>query len=164
MTTKELDSKYIADSYARFESTGVAVMARGGDEESMLEKMLSDICAHLLYIVSENSDQEVEWRPSPQSQQGKKKPKKAQRKSTVHAVGTRVGRALGAPKVRYGNGGKGDGKREVSAHMRAGHWHHFWTGPHSDPDQRKLVLKWVAPTLVGFSEGGATDTVVHTAG
>lgn len=37
-------------------------------------------------------------------------------------------------------------------HMRRGHWHHFWTGKRSDPENRKLILKWVAPFFVGVGE------------
>lgn len=34
-----------------------------------------------------------------------------------------------------------------SPHSRRGHWHHFWTGK-MNTDERKLTLKWVAPTFV----------------
>lgn len=37
-------------------------------------------------------------------------------------------------------------------HMRRGHWHNYWTGPKSDPSQRKLVLKWTPPTIIGADE------------
>jgi hypothetical protein len=29
------------------------------------------------------------------------------------------------------------------------HWHHYWTGPLSDPEQRQLVLRYLAPISVG---------------
>lgn len=32
-------------------------------------------------------------------------------------------------------------------HSRRGHWHHFWTGK-KETEERKLVLKWVAPTFI----------------
>lgn len=41
-------------------------------------------------------------------------------------------------------------------HTRRGHWHHYWTGAKSQPEQRKLILKWVHPVLVG----GYTDNVI----
>lgn len=41
-------------------------------------------------------------------------------------------------------------------HSRRGHWHHFWTGKKSS-DERKLVLKWVAPT---FINGGNENEIV----
>ena len=44
-------------------------------------------------------------------------------------------------------------------HMRRGHWHNFWTGSRSKPDERKLVLKWVAPTFIGDQD--ETPIVIH---
>lgn len=32
-------------------------------------------------------------------------------------------------------------------HSRKGHWHHFWIGKR-DTEERKLVLKWVAPMFI----------------
>lgn len=37
-----------------------------------------------------------------------------------------------------------------SPHSRRGHWHHFWIGK-VDTEERKLILKWVAPTFVNGS-------------
>lgn len=42
-----------------------------------------------------------------------------------------------------------------SPHSRRGHWHHFWTGK-KNSDERKLVLKWLAPT---FINGGNENEV-----
>lgn len=42
----------------------------------------------------------------------------------------------------------------VKCHL--GHWHHYWTGSKSEPEQRKLILKWTHPMLIG----GYTDNVV----
>lgn len=44
-------------------------------------------------------------------------------------------------------------------HMRRGHWHNFWAGSKSTPNERKLVLKWVAPTFIG--ELDETPVVIH---
>jgi len=43
-------------------------------------------------------------------------------------------------------------------HIRRAHWHHFWTGPRDG--ERKLVLKWVHPTLVGSGDGDAPTVVL----
>lgn len=40
--------------------------------------------------------------------------------------------------------GNGTPKRP---HSRRGHWHHYWTGA-KGTQERKLVLKWVAPTFI----------------
>ena len=45
-------------------------------------------------------------------------------------------------------------------HMRRGHWHYFWTGSKSEPSERKLVLRWVAPMPIGIT-GGDTPVVLH---
>ena len=39
------------------------------------------------------------------------------------------------------------------AHMRRGHWHHFWVGSKTG-DDRKLVIKWIKPIAV---KGGIID-------
>lgn len=49
--------------------------------------------------------------------------------------------------------------RHVRAHTRRGHWHHFWTGSKSLPDDRKIVLKWVSPVLVGGKDNPEVTTV-----
>lgn len=49
--------------------------------------------------------------------------------------------------------------RHVRAHTRRGHWHHFWTGRKSSPEERKLVLKWVAPALVGGKDDPEITTI-----
>lgn len=43
-------------------------------------------------------------------------------------------------------------------HIRRAHWHNFWTGP-KDGD-RKLVLKWLAPSFVGTNTDD-TPVVIH---
>ena len=47
----------------------------------------------------------------------------------------------------------GTGKSK-SPHSRRGHWHHFWTGK-IGTEERKLILRWVAPTFVN----GTPNTV-----
>lgn len=39
-------------------------------------------------------------------------------------------------------------------HIRRAHWHSYWTGSRKDPQERKLVLRWIFPILVGT---GSTD-------
>ena len=43
-----------------------------------------------------------------------------------------------------------------SPHSRRGHWHHFWTGA-KNSDDRKLILKWIAPTFI--NKNLSTDSV-----
>lgn len=44
-------------------------------------------------------------------------------------------------------------------HKRRGHWHHYWTGPRNS--EQTLVLRWVAPTIVGIYEEGNGPVVIH---
>lgn len=75
-------------------------------------------------------------------------------------VGVRIG-----AKVRLAHGNSRS-SRESShgshasprTHMRRGHWHHYWTGPR-DGD-RKLILKWTAPMLIG-GVGENSPAVIH---
>jgi len=122
------------------------------DYERMLREHYNQVLSHLLYVVADNSDQEVEYRPSGKSR------RKGRCESTIHAVGRRVGRAIGAAKVRYVGEGGTEGDRTVRPHVRAAHWHHYWTGPRSEPEKRELVLRWVMPTFVN----GGTDAVTVT--
>lgn len=54
----------------------------------------------------------------------------------------------------------GDDKKQRMAHMRRAHWHHYWTGSRSQPENRKSVLHWVAPT---FISGVKSDVTVNHA-
>ena len=40
----------------------------------------------------------------------------------------------------------------VRAHVRRAHWHHYWTGK----GRTELVLRWIAPTPIGYGERLAT--------
>lgn len=69
-------------------------------------------------------------------------------------VGLRIGRIIRASKGPAITQGErvaiaGTGKRP---HPRRGHWHHYWTGPRSEPSRRELVLRWVAPTFIGSQD------------
>jgi len=64
-----------------------------------------------------------------------------------HEVGYRIGSELRSYKravsaTREHKGGT------VRPHMRRAHWQHYWTGPRNG--DRKLILRWIRPTMVGF--------------
>lgn len=53
----------------------------------------------------------------------------------------------------------GDRSRErPRPHVRAAHFHHYWTGPRDQPEKRKVVLRFVHETLVNAR--GSDDLVV----
>jgi len=37
-------------------------------------------------------------------------------------------------------------------HVRRAHWHSFWTGPKSDIDKRRIVVKWLPPIPVNVDD------------
>lgn len=46
-------------------------------------------------------------------------------------------------------------------HMRRAHWHSFWTGSMKQPEERKLMLRWLPPIPVGF-DGQVDENTVTT--
>jgi hypothetical protein len=119
--------------------------------ESIIKRSLATMLAHLLYVISDNCEQRVVYKPSG-------KARRRSSPSTIHEVGTVLGRRLGQARVRY-TGKRGTGERgTVRPHVRAAHWHHYWVGPKADASKRRLVVRWLEPIFVGTGE---PDTVVH---
>ncbi len=111
-----------------------------------------------LYICAQNADitaspKQATYRP--------KKGKIVDRYAEVRTwdVGVRIG-----AKVRLARSQHTSQKQShVShasprTHMRRGHWHHYWTGPKDG--ERKLILKWTAPMLIGGIDENS-PTVIH---
>ena len=71
-------------------------------------------------------------------------------------VASREGAALRAvfaqADAAEGQAGERGGPR---AHVRRAHWHSFWHGP-LNSSERKLVMHWIAPVLVGAMEDQVT--------
>ena len=112
----------------------------------------------VLYTQAENAD--LQSRPS--SGCGGKKKKRAPgvpKPPKITDVGVRIGQTIRktTPSVPSPDRETGGGWI-VRPHSRRGHWHHFWTGPKKEPSERKLVLRWVAPTFVN-ADGDITPTV-----
>lgn len=133
------------------------------DAESQIAPFLFAIQI-VLYLQAQNADI--------QNTTVTKKKKKSNKKSTTqsHAkppkivyVGFKVGKILRSynESTKSKSTGTGTSKRP---HSRRGHWHHFWTGAKNKPEERKLVLKWVAPTMVHGDQPNETTTVVKVQG
>ena len=107
----------------------------------------------VLYLVSQNANIEEAPAPvkavrtSPKTAQIKPVPQDKASQVRDYDVGIRVGAALrkAARSEPHRSEGVSTGT-EKRPHSRRGHWHHYWTGP-MDGD-RKLVLKWTAPTII----------------
>ena len=66
-------------------------------------------------------------------------------------VGIRVGAAIRQQKAKEQSRKKEYKESEHQSprpHMRRGHLHHFWTGPKAQPEERKLILKWLSPMAI----------------
>lgn len=126
------------------------------DSESIREssKTLAPIMNLILYICSVNADM-----PERPAHPAKRRPTKKGRipaAEKVHTwdVGIRVGASLGARKYSTeeteGNTDSSVSRNSPRPHVRRAHWHHYWMGPRSKPEKRKLVLKWLPPTPIGM--------------
>lgn len=134
-------------------------IAKGSSTVS--EQALHDLLAALqfiLYLASKNADvQDVPQAEAPRAR--KKRGQILDKASEVKekAVGVRIGNAIRKSRQPSHPSSQGGTGSKVRPHSRRGHWHHYWTGPR-DGD-RKLVLKWTAPTFIHMNEF-RNDTVV----
>lgn len=60
----------------------------------------------------------------------------------------RIGKELKVPKSRETT----SIRHAMRPHTRKAHWHHYWVGK----GRKELVLRWIAPTVVGTGERVAT--------
>lgn len=112
----------------------------------------------ILYLQSVGSD--IVSVPTPKTR--KTTGKKSQKPAKVQRVGYRIGATLRQQKKVYEssntNTNPASHRRSPIAHIRRGHFQGFWTGPRGSK-QRKLVVKWVAPTYIRGQQGADTTTV-----
>ena len=82
-----------------------------------------------------------------------KKPKKADLK----LVGAKTARVIKERKIRYvyedSKEVTGDRKgKSKAAHFRSAHYHSFWTGKRSEPENRQLIVKLLDPIFVNGTD------------
>ena len=64
-------------------------------------------------------------------------------------VGERIGAAIRQQKMKVSeDDSENTTHNSPRPHMRRGHWHHFWTGPKNEPENRLLVLRWLSPMVI----------------
>lgn len=153
--------KEVVDALAKdFEKAGMHDL----DEIAVRAQLMPSLVAIqvVLYLQSQNAD--IEKQPttkSPKKKKSTRKTKTVSRGQTppeIVRVGYRVGKTLRAyRKSAHVSTGTGSTKRP---HSRRGHWHHFWTGSKSDPESRKLVIKWVAPMMIHKDKDYKTTTIL----
>lgn len=123
------------------------------DETPVMKYPTSLLANGVAYLCSANSDITAVYSPT-----AEKRRNNAKRRSqaTWHEVGYRIGAELrNYNRVKYEHGEKTG--RTVRPHMRRAHWHRFWVGPRDG--ERRLVLRWVAPTMVNVDKGFETATL-----
>lgn len=166
----------VAEAIERaFEAMQIDIYPPPGTEErrEILAEMASSMVPFInlvLYICSTNADFGGE-RPVHPSRwpAGKKGKILAANEVRAWDVGIRVG-----PALRKALAAEADSRSEPATstissgtrasprpHYRRAHWHHFWTGPRSRPEERKLILKWLPPIPVGIPEFDETPAVIH---
>lgn len=127
------------------------------------DEAVANVLTHVLYLCSDD----VDLMRGPLREVGGGRVARAAGEpggTRVWSAGYRLGAALRRAR-QEGVAAPGDSTgRNVAPHMRASHWHLYWTGPKSEP--QTPVLKLLAPTAVGFrpEDGEASPlTVVRRA-
>lgn len=126
----------------------------------------------VLYICSANADYEKPLHPS--RTRPRKKKRAAANSIRTWDIGVRLGPALRKACIVADTNNQQEPQLENShdehnhessrtsprPHWRRGHWHHYWVGPRSQPEKRKLILRWLPPIPVGIP-GLDTPVVVR---
>ena len=139
-------------------------------KEYEANKIVLEHCLSLLlYLCSQNAEIEYTSPAPEESETDEEKPEttsspKKKVKSRTAQVGYRIGQAIRYHKQEEARERKKSGsthigtRTKVTAHVRRGHYHHFWQGSRKD-GTRKLILKWVAPIFVN---AGNADNMLPT--
>lgn len=155
-----LDKQALENANGDKELKRLALKAMQDSAETKI--FLKQILQVILYILAQNA----EITPSSEQSFITKRGKTLKDKySEIRKwdVGIRVGAAIRQQKIREQSdptGYKQSGHNSPRPHMRRGHWHHFWTGPKTQPEERKLILKWLSPITVAANPDD-TPIVLH---
>lgn len=149
------------------------------DQDFMIQEMLQGIKQHaaeliqyVLYICADNSQREEnpeQKKVTRRTDESEKKPKDAFREIRKWDVGYRIGSQIRRMKANSPDQSENADQSEATVranqkgskkapHARRGHWHHYWIGKR-ETDERKLILKWVAPIFINGDEGDNIATI-----
>ena len=156
--------------------TGSAVYPKGvkttirdglpeGSEQEIEEEEhdVSSLVINLIaYIASTNADIEKATEPTPKPYRGGKAPSHGKAPVTNWNVGFRIGpaieKAFSKMYAESGSGTTGNGHSSPRPHIRAAHWHNYWTGPKGN---QKLSLRWVSQAFVNCTDSENLPVVEH---
>lgn len=110
------------------------------------------------YLCSMNADIQPVYVPVKEARRNNAKKRSM---ATWHAVGYRIGSELRSYNRSRSVRGDETGLK-IRPHMRRAHWHHYWIGPMGG--ERRLVLRWVAPTMVGVKNETIKQATLHKVG
>ncbi len=129
------------------------------DAMGIYTEFLASIVSLTLYLCSANAELGVSGKPARPVRPEPKKTKKGLRyfppdRPREWEVGYRLGAALQAAleRERARERSERAERRSPRPHIRKSHWHAFWTGPRDDPEQRKIIVKWLPPIPVKFGK------------
>ena len=78
-------------------------------------------------------------------------------------VDHRMGAAIQRGRASAGaaeSDGTPTGRARMRPHIRRAHWHRYWTGPRSEPVNRRLLARWLPPIPVAIDD--CPDDIVTT--
>lgn len=127
-------------------------------ENNAIKIALGKVLQVVLYLCAQNAEISPNKEQSTVHKRGKKI-RDSYAEIRKWDVGVRIGAAVKASSQPASQSSAHSAHASPRPHMRRGHWHNFWTGSRSKPDERKLVLKWVAPTFIGDRD--ETPIVIH---
>ena len=113
-------------------------------------EVLRGVVSMLLYLCSAEPDL------SRRKLGADRRPGAAIATSEVWLAGYRLGAALRRARRQHDRDPEADATgRSVTPHLRSAHFHSFWLGPKSDPEARRLELRWLPPIPVNLDRGEA---------
>lgn len=135
----------------------------GGADEAA--RAFGGLLSLLVYLCADEAEVTPRVVLPPKVVKGKKRPILPVAKAPViHETGARLGARLIFARARYAREDEADAATGMSVrpHVRRAHWHHYWTGPRDA--ERRLVLRWLSPILVGLDDDAPSEATVRPVG
>ena len=131
-----------------------------------MAKDLAPLLSTLLYLCSVNAEVRDAADPGGSRLPANPEPKKTRKglrlfppdQPTVWETGYRMGAALRAAMASAESESLSSTEvgpttgRTVRPHYRRAHWHSFWRGPRSKPEEREITVKWIPPVPVNLGD------------